>query len=106
VSPSRDDDSREAATRVLASAPAFDLDASERSALTERLLRAVDLGERATPFLFLARMLDTPELRAQLERRRHDIDERIARSAWGTLNDLLGPLATRRQIGPARRTRT
>jgi hypothetical protein len=36
-------------------------------------------------------MLDTPELRAQLEQRRHDIDERIARSAWGTLNDLLGP---------------
>ena len=86
-----DGEGREPATRVLARAPAFDLDASERSALTERLLLAVDLGEPATPFLFLARMLDTPELRAQLEQRRHHIDERIARSAWGILNDLLGP---------------
>ncbi|HEY1778309.1 MAG TPA: hypothetical protein VGG41_19290 [Solirubrobacteraceae bacterium] len=79
------------AAKVLASAPAFDLDASEHSALTERLLRAVTQGERATPFLFLTRMLDTPQLRAQLKQRLHDPDERIARCARNRLLDLGDP---------------
>lgn len=86
-----DGEGGEAATKVLADAPAFDLNAAEHAALTARLLRAVDQGETTTPVLFLAHTLDTPHLRTQLDQRRHHPDERIARSAWATLNDLLGP---------------
>jgi hypothetical protein len=86
-----DGDSHEPAARILARAPAFELNASERSALTELLLRAVDGRENASPFVNLARMLDAPELRAHLEQRRHDPDEQIAGCAWRTLNDILGP---------------
>jgi len=86
-----DSESRHPAITILARSPAFELDASVRSTLTELLLRAVDREEDASEFLSLARMLDTPELRAQLEQRRHDPHEQIARRAWSTLNDILGP---------------
>jgi hypothetical protein len=83
-----DGESREPAIAILSRAPEFELDASARSRLTELLLREVDAGEGKT-FGPLTRILDTLELRAQLEQRRDGPNEEIARRAWLTLHDVL-----------------
>jgi hypothetical protein len=80
---------RQPAVQVLATAPAFELSDDERIELMRLLLRATDSG-CDTPMEYLARRLDTPELRGELEKRRRSSDEQVAQRAWGTLNDLLG----------------
>jgi hypothetical protein len=80
---------RQPAVQTLTSAPVFELTEDERTELTRLLLQAVDSG-RDTPTEYLARRLDTPELRGELERRRHSANEPVAKRAWGTPNDLLG----------------
>lgn len=79
---------RQPAVQILARAPAFELSDDEHTELTRLLLRAVDSGGD-TPMEYLARRLDTPALRGELEKRRHSSDERVAKRAWSTLNDLL-----------------
>ncbi len=80
---------RQPAVQILARAPAFELSDDELTELARLLLRAVD-SECDTPMEYLARRLDTPELRGELEKRRHSSDEQVAQRAWSTLNDLLG----------------
>jgi hypothetical protein len=80
---------RQPATQILTKAPELELRDDEHAALTRLLLRAVDSG-CDMPVKYLAWRLDTPELRGELEQRRHSLDEQVAKRAWSTLNDLLG----------------
>jgi hypothetical protein len=79
-----DGESREPAITLLAHAPRFEPDASARAKLTKLLLLEVDHGD-GDRYWALAWLLRTPELREQLEQRRHGPDEKVARRAQNVL---------------------
>jgi hypothetical protein len=82
-------ETRKPALRILERAPHFEIDASHRAALTALLLADIDRGEERDGFASLAPLLDTPELRNLLTRRKEHPTRRIRERARWALNDIV-----------------